>query len=172
VSELPTLVHPLTPAPGDDAAADAPVDRAELRAREAARRAKHHRFMLWMAAVVIVFTFLLEVRPDQRVAFRGLPAFPLPESCGSKMMWGIECPGCGLTRSFIWAGRGEWLRSYHINRVGFLMMLAFVGQIPYRLAMLGRYRRGEPTDSRWPTRIGSLLIAALFLNWGLKLLGL
>ena len=135
------------------------------------RQARHHRLMLWIAAGVIAGTFLLEVRPDQRVAVRGFGSFPLPELCGSKVVWGFECPACGLTRSFIRAGRGEWLRSLEANRVGFLMMLAVVGQIPYRLAMLGRFRRREPTDARWPKLVAWLIIAALVVNWGLKISG-
>lgn len=148
---------------------------AELRDaayRRELSRAKHHRLMLWLAAMIVGGTFLLEVRDDQRVTLRGVPSVVLPESCAGKVVFGYECPGCGLTRSFIWAGRGEWLRSLEMNRVGFLMMLAVVGQIPYRLAMLGRFRRGEPTTLRWPARIGWFLIAALFINWGLKLFGI
>lgn len=137
------------------------------------RRARHHRFMLWLAAAVIAGTFLLEVRPDQRVAVRGFAAFPLPELCGTKILWGFECPACGLTRSFIFAGRGEWLRALELNRVSFLLMLAVVGQIPYRLTMLSRHRRGEPTVAAlWPKLVAWAIIAALVINWCLKIVGI
>lgn len=144
----------------------------EERRLAAAERAKHHRLMLGIAGVVIAGTFLLEVLPDQRVALRGLTSYPLPELCGSRLALGVECPGCGLTRSFIWAGRGEWLRALEMNRVGFLMMLAVVGQIPYRILMLRHFERGEMPELAWPRRIGWALIALLFGNWALKVCGI
>jgi hypothetical protein len=88
--------------------------------------------MLWIACAVIAGTFLLEVLPDHRVALRGFTSYPLPELCGSRVAFDVECPGCGLPRSFIWAGRGEWLRALQMNRVGFLMMLAVVGRLVVR----------------------------------------
>lgn len=150
---------------------DGIVEDATRRAEFA--RARHHRFILGLAVAVILGTFLLQVRPDQRVAVRGLAAFPLPELCGTKLLWGFECPACGLTRSFIFAGRGDWLRALELNRVGFLMMLAVVAQLPYRLTMLSRLRRGTPiADSVWPKLAAWTIIAALIVNWGLKLVGI
>ena len=106
MSKLPSLLHSLSRfAPAsrlwNRAAHEACEPTAEERRAAAAERAKHHRLMLRIAGVVIAGTFLLEVLPDQRVALRGFTAYPLPELCGSRLAFDIECPGCGLTRSFI-----------------------------------------------------------------------
>ncbi len=175
--KLPSLVHALgrvAAASGlwNFAAHDACEPTAEERRAVAAERAKHHRLMLRIAGVVIAGTFLLEVLPDQRVALRGFAAYPLPELCGSRLAFGVECPGCGLTRSFIWAGRGEWVRSLEVNRVGFFMMLAVVGQIPYRILMLRHFERGVMPELAWPRRFGWALIAMLFGNWALRICGI
>lgn len=151
--------------------ADEELLRLEDLRAAARRRARHHRFMLWVTAAVIAGTFLLEVRPDQRVSLRGFPSLILPETCASKVVWGFDCPACGLTRSFIFAGRGEWLRSLEMNRMGFLLMLAVVAQIPYRLTMLNQWRRNQPGTARRPKLVAWLIIAALFVNWVLKMCG-
>lgn len=174
--KLPSLLHTLsrfapTSRLWSRAEPEVRAPTLEERRAAAAERAKHHRLMLWIAGAIIAGTFLLEVLPDQRVALRGLTSYPLPELCGSRLALGIECPGCGLTRSFIWAGRGEWLRALEVNRVGFLMMLAVVGQIPYRILMLRHFERGEMPELAWPRRFGWALIAMLFGNWALKICG-
>jgi hypothetical protein len=148
-----------------------PVD--VLPVREAgAWRIKHHRLMLRLSVAALCLTFLLEVLPDgQRVAVRGFSTYPLPETCGAKLLWGGECPGCGLTRSFIWASRGQWERSLAANRLGLLMLAACVAQIPYRITMIRSSERDGRNSGRWAGYFGAALIALLIGNWVLKVLG-
>ena len=41
--------------------------------------------------------------------------------CGMQVALGIPCPSCGMTRSWIWLVRGEWLRSLSYNAAGTLL---------------------------------------------------
>ena len=153
-------------------AAEASRDGAEAAAREQLEHlAKRHWSMLRISAFVVIMACLLQIRPDHRVQFRWGPDIPLPESCGSKVWFGIECPGCGLTRGFIHLSRGEFWRAWQLNRVSWLLALALLAQFPYRLWSLRQINRHGAPRSAWPTWIGGSLVAILISNWLLKLFG-
>jgi len=128
-----------------------------------ASRFRRHVEMLVVAGAVVILAFLLEVHSDQRVAFSLLPECPLPETCPSRSLFHTECPGCGLTRSFVHLAHGDWAASLKVNRVGWLLALAVVLQFPYRLVAL-RTQDGSPLGSSVPKLFGWLLIFALVAN--------
>lgn len=140
--------------------------------RDTTHRRSHDMTMLCIAVAVLVLSFALQVRTDQRVELLGLSGFHAPEMCGSRLCLGIECPGCGLTRSFIRLANGDWSSAIALNRVAPLLALAVLAQIPYRLAMLlGWPPARRFAKSVWANAVGWVLIVALFGNWFLKLLG-
>src|SRR5262249_14028529 len=94
--------------------------------------------MLALAIVVVVLALLLTVRPDGKVAFFFLPDFAAPATCTSYEWFGMSCPGCGLTRSIVFLAHGDWLASWRMHRIGWIMALAILAQFPYRLASLRR----------------------------------
>ena len=128
---------------------------------------KHHWTMLLGACAIVVLVFLLEVHADQRVAFRGLASYPLPETCMSHSLFGVDCPGCGLTRSLIHLAHGRWEESIRIHRIGWIMALAVILQIPYRTARILR-PDNLPLGSRIPKWFGQALILLLITNWVLN----
>ena len=137
-------------------------------------RADHRRVrdvsMLLLAIAVIVLSLTLRIRADQRVELPGLSGFPVPETCGSRFWFGLDCPGCGLTRSFIRLASGDWSSAVALNRVSPLMALAVLVQIPYRLASLRAWPPARRFGaSAWSSAAGWLLVAALVGNWLLKL---
>jgi Protein of unknown function (DUF2752) len=129
-----------------------------------ARRTRRHQEMLVICVAVVALAFLLEVHADQRVAFRFLPGWPLPETCPSRTLLHVDCPGCGLTRSFVHLAHGDWRASWNIQRVGMLLALAVVLQIPYRIAAL-LSPGGLPLGTSFPKFVGWLLVTLLFVNW-------
>lgn len=135
-----------------------------LRQRFAATARRGHWWMLAITSGVVALSFLLQVRSDQRVAFRFLPDHPLPELCSSRNIFGVDCPGCGLTRSFIHLARGDWHASVAAHRLGWLIALAVLLQIPYRLFALRRDERW-PSDSWLPMLLGYSLFVALAAEW-------
>lgn len=174
--------HPKDPHPA--ATAESPVEAAthdvawvitdEEAAALAARQRqmiRRHRFMLQLATFVVVMSFLLEVRPDQRVQFWFAPSWPLPETCGTRWLFKTDCPGCGLTRSFILMSRGRWDEAFHLNRAGWLMGLAVLLQFPYRLAAMAEVRRGLFRTRPWAEWFGWALPAAVIVNWVARMSG-
>lgn len=128
-----------------------------------------HRFILRICAFAIGLSFLLVVLPDgQRVAFRFAPNHPLPEVCPVHALFHVDCPGCGLTRSFVSLAHGDWRASLAFHHVGLLLAIVTLAQIPYRLACLkwGRCPLVTPAMERW---VPITLIALLVGNWVIKL---
>lgn len=120
--------------------------------------------MLIICALALAAAPLLQVLPDDRVALRGIDQAVLPPSCPSRTIFKVSCPGCGLTRSFIFLTRADWDNSIRRNRVGWILMAIMAIQIPYRLHGLygsGRFIVGRRI-SWW---IGMVLIAILIGNW-------
>lgn len=131
--------------------------------RAASQRRERNWTMLFVAAIVVALTFALQVREDQRVELRLLPGFPAPESCLSRLWFEQDCPGCGLTRSFIHLGNGNWRESLSTHRIGWYFALAILAQLPYRWISLRSPTQTEsPVWARW---FGWSLIVSLICNW-------
>jgi Protein of unknown function (DUF2752) len=124
---------------------------------------RRHREMLAIATGVVIFSLLLEVRHDQRVAFRGWPDFPIPETCGARTWFNTSCPGCGLTRGMIHLAHADWNAAINVHRLSGLMAFAILLQFPYRISCL---RLGRPPfGSLVPKIFANVLIASLLINW-------
>jgi hypothetical protein len=135
----------------------------------AASRARHWAF-LGAASLVVIAALSLRVLPDERVALRFLPRFPLPQACFSRLVLGVPCPGCGLTRSFVHLADGQFARAWQTNRVGLLLAGAVMFQFPYRLLAIlsrDRWRLHERIAHAFVAVIAVLLIG----NWILRLIG-
>jgi hypothetical protein len=127
--------------------------------------------MLLLATGVVLLSFVLQVRPDGRVALPGLAQYPLPETCLAQLWFGRKCPGCGLTRSFIFLAHADGPASWRMHRLGWLLALAVLLQFPYRLLALARPGR-PPLPVSTCRLFGTTLIVLLVGNWLLEVLGM
>ncbi|MEO2035387.1 MAG: DUF2752 domain-containing protein [Planctomycetaceae bacterium] len=140
-----------------------------------AGRRHRHREMLFISVVVVCLSFLLKVRPDQTVEFVFLPGWASPETCLSRGLWGVSCPGCGITRSFVYLAQGSLAKSIAVNRVGWLLAIATIVQIPYRsflLHWLSKHGLPEPVPPMFNLLFSWTLIVALIGNWVLLMAGI
>ncbi|NQT40979.1 MAG: DUF2752 domain-containing protein [Planctomycetes bacterium] len=127
-------------------------------------RFRRHRSMLLVAAGVVLLSLVMQVGGEERVSFQGLGKYPLPPLCMSRSLFGVRCPGCGLTRSLICFFHGQWQASWELHRLGWLMAVAIVAQFPYRIAGLWR-RIDYPLGQRFPKLFGTALIFLLVTVW-------
>ncbi len=109
------------------------VDRTEM---------VFHAAMLAVAAPVLALSFLLQVQGTQDVVVP-LWGVTLPPTCGMQTMWNLDCPGCGLTRSFIALAHGDLAASLAFNPGGILVFGVVVFQVVYRPWQLWRLWRGR-----------------------------
>lgn len=107
------------------------------------RGAKALHASLWLASLaVLVAASLLQVRSAQTVVIPVINR-PLPELCYWRVMLGINCPGCGLTRCFISAAHGDVAAAWQFNPLGVFLFAGVVFQVPYQLWQLWRLTTGR-----------------------------
>jgi hypothetical protein len=116
-----------------------------------------HWAMLGLSTAIVAASLVLWVDGDGRVAPLGLPGLSLPQTCASRSILGVDCPGCGLTRSFVALAHGDIAASFHFHQVGWVIALFVIAQIPYRIYRL-RELRTKIVDRSWPTKLGLLLV--------------
>ena len=143
------------------------VQRSFLISDSSVRRSDrrlYHTMVLTISCLVLVLAFVLEERDHQRVGLRGGIGTTLPQVCAMRGWFGMNCPACGLTRSFIRMARGAFAESFSQHRLGWLFVFAVLIQIPYRVAAL---TTGD--DAPWGQRIPHIfvcsLVVLLMANW-------
>jgi hypothetical protein len=129
----------------------------------------YHWCVLLISVAVLAAAFAFSFHDTDSLQLPGTTV-ALPSTCPSRLALGFECPGCGLTRSFVALANGDFRQSLYFNRIGWLVALAVVAQIPYRAFALWELRR-VVRDRPWLMWIGYLLVAMLVINWLLKRTG-
>ncbi len=125
-----------------------------------ARLRRHFDSTAWVCSAVLLIA----------VAAGRLPHLPLPK-CPWRMLLGIQCPGCGLTRAFVALAQGDLRAAWTFHPWAFPL---FAGAVwfaarPWWLALRAgkpSARAVEPTGKRgqpWLT----LAVLAAFSGWAL-----
>jgi len=131
----------------------------------------YHAGWLVAALGVLAVALVLEVQDESQVRVRGL-GITLPEACQWRRWTGVNCPGCGLTRSMISLAHGDWQRAWRFNPAGFGFFALLVAQIPFRGLQLWRLSRGR---AQWHVRglpvVVVLLAAAMLTQWLVRFAG-
>lgn len=156
------------------AQAEAGVDAVPVEASsdDNGRRAWHlHFWLLLVATVVVVLAATMNVHQSTEVRLPGVP-ISLPELCYFRRGVGLDCPGCGLTRSFISLAHGQPALAWHYNPAGVLFFPVVLFQIPYRVAQLLRVQRGwRSWNLGWLAQgVFAALFLTMFVQWAAKLL--
>ncbi len=100
------------------------------------------------------------------------PDRPLPfDVCGFKLLTGLPCPACGLTRALCHALRGEWSASVGYHPAGVPLAAVLIGWALWSAAEAGR---GQLLGDRLRRGISSSLLmsgaAVSLLAWAVRLL--
>ncbi len=135
------------------------------------RRWRYHFGWLALALAVLVVAATCSV-PRDSVTIPGI-AVSLPGICLSQRLFGVSCPGCGLTRSFVALAHGEIARAWTFNPAGLLWFAALAWQVPYRAVQLYLLRGGRELKVRRGVSEGVILVlmAACLTQWIVRLAG-
>ncbi len=88
--------------------------------------------------------------------------------CIIKEMTGIDCPSCGLTRSFVSISNGQWIRSLKYNFAGLLIYILLISQIINSSLFIVR-KKYNRYISQFNIIFGISTCIILIVNWILKL---
>ena len=128
---------------------------------------------VWLigSSLCLALALCMSVGDNRRVYFFRLST-PIPETCLTYSRFGIDCPGCGLTRTFVHLAHAQFADAWRLNPVGCFMFLFACVQIPMGIAQLVFRVR-----NRWLERWGSWndwatagLLIALLLQWLVRLI--
>jgi len=127
--------------------------------------------MLILSAPTVILSFLLHTDGPTDVVVPWVDV-TIPPTCSMQSTLGIDCPGCGLTRSFISLAHGNLSASVAFNPAGVLLFAIALFQIPYRILQLLRIHNGKPEWdlSRSATVIWIVVVAVMLLQWIPKIL--
>lgn len=147
-------------APSDTAAPAAAAGPAH------ARRYEYHVIYLVLSLVVLALAATMSVQGGTQVT---LPFFdqPLPELCHMRRYFGVDCPGCGMTRCFISLAHGDVVAAWHYNAGGIVLFGLLVAQIPFRSLQIWRLAQGrdEWRFGMLSTWVSVALAVGIVLQW-------
>jgi len=110
---------------------------------ESTRAARAIHGCLWVGSLaILIAAALLRVEGGTRVILP-LANRTLPELCYWRVMFHMDCPGCGMTRCFISAAHGDLSAAAGYNPIGLLLFIGLIAQIPYRPWQLWRISTGR-----------------------------
>ena len=124
--------------------------------------------ILALCAAAVLVSRLMHLNGEDEVSFTSNRALVLPNLCAFRALSGLNCPGCGLTRSFIALSHGDLREGWRFNPVGLLVYALVLLQFPYRAMRLlspSVYVRTEPREQLlWPV-VTTGFVALLAVNW-------
>jgi len=89
-----------------------------------------------------------------------------PVICPFRALTGLPCPGCGLTRSWVYAAHGWWQESFASNAFGMLLVVAVL--VLAVVVVARRVRRTQPPNLdqllKHPVALG---IGTIWLVYGI-----
>ena len=156
----------------EDSASDS--DSAGLRPRENANipfySQRNQYGVLIASALVVLASISMNIEGSDRVRVLGLPE--LPQMCQFRNLFGIPCPGCGMTRAFVSMGHFEFANAWNYNSVGVFFYLFVVFQIPFRAVQIFRHRKGlsHIQLGSAPQWVWGFLVVAALVQWIQKLM--
>lgn len=103
---------------------------------------------------VCVIVMVLSVLMTPSTGFLHLGPLEIPEMCTFRRFLGVECPGCGLTRSFVFMAHLRPVDAFLMNKLGPPLFLLAAAQIPYRLYHLYRVWPGDDSGQAEPPVAG------------------
>ena len=109
-----------------------------------------------------------------RVSYGSGGGCSVPTSCLFKALCGLDCPSCGMTRSFVALAHANLRAAWRYNRVGPALFIFVLLQIPYRALRLlspGLRLRTAQLDGKITLACMGALTLFLLVNWCVYLFG-
>lgn len=124
-----------------------------------------HLTYLVLFLVFLGAPFLIQLQPANAKPLT-LFGHALPGACFSREIFHVNCPGCGMTRSFVAFAHGEFAQSWGYHRLGILLYLFFALRLPVHAWLLYRPRTAENPGLEKAYNLSAwIMIGLLLVNW-------
>lgn len=126
--------------------------------------------LILLAFLILPFVVRFEPKVSASPTLFG---FNLPSMCPCREIFGVNCPGCGLTRSFVLLAHGHIGESLRYHRLGIVLYGVFGWQAIFRICCIARRSRPIPHSLLTLQRVvPAVVIVLLIVNWAVNLLPL
>jgi hypothetical protein len=126
--------------------------------------------LLLLGLATLAVCWLATPGPHESVLLFGEPMFP---PCPVRVSTGSPCGQCGMTRSFVWAARGQLWRALQYNPAGLALWSVLVGGGVVGAMRLWRRDPALLRASWWTVGGGVLAWLVLYaVGYGLRWAGL
>ncbi len=92
----------------------------------------------------------------------------LPVICPSRLLFGVNCPGCGMTRSVLLTLGGDLRGALAVNPAGPVLVAALI-LLAAQLLFAARLDEGETPARRrllsWATLYGAVVVSVMLIQW-------
>lgn len=129
-----------------------------------------HWLFFSMAAIVLLLSFLMSSEGERSVFFPGFQS-PVPQTCAAQRLFGIDCPGCGMTRAFISISSGQFARAWSFNPASFIVYLFVAVQLPWNAIQIWRLKnQRRPLVTPLAYMAPVAMVVVMVVHWIWKLL--
>lgn len=87
-----------------------------------------HALLFAMSSAILLLAVLMRPDPDVLTLF----GEPIPMMCSFRRITGYGCPGCGMTRAFVYMAHGQVLEAFRMNPVGPPFFAFILSQVPWQ----------------------------------------
>lgn len=127
---------------------------------------------MWLVVSLLVVALAASMAVgEHRHVFFPATTIPLPELCTMHAQLGLDCPGCGLTRSFIYMAHGNVVDALRMHPVGAVVFLFCALQIPAAVIRfwLGRDNSFSVVWAYSNERLLLILVVLCFVQWLIRM---
>ncbi len=97
---------------------------------------------------------------------------PVPWPCALRMITGLPCPTCGMTRATRFALHGDLAAATHMHPLWFVVLPALAAIVVAEgIAFARSGRWGVALESAWTKWIGGAVLIALLVVWIARFFG-
>ena len=121
------------------------------------------RAILFICGAILILSSVLGINPAGKVYLPPFSSVGGPTLCATKVLFHRDCAGCGITRSLVSLGHGNWRASLAFHPVGIAFYGFLWAQVLVQFSALRRLKSGQFAGrNRFLTYYGYILIIAFF----------
>lgn len=126
-----------------------------------------HCAVLFIGAAILILSSVLGINADGKVYLPPFSGYGWPTLCATKALFHRDCAGCGITRSLISLGHGDWRASLAFHPAGIAFYIFLWAEVPFRVSALRGAKKGLLVPrNRFLNGFGCV-VAAAFLATGI-----